>query len=115
VIAYESGVAAEPDPLGGSYFLEHLTRASEDRRGLHTAHRRDGGMIAAIENGFPQREIADASYRYQREVETGDKICRGCQWIPVASENPSRSSRSIRKPRTPVTKLAALRKSGPTR
>src|SRR5207244_10562420 len=74
----ESGVAAEPDPLGGSYFLEHMTRASEEAARDYI-DRIDGmgGMIAAIEAGFPQREIADASYRYQREVETGDKIVVG--------------------------------------
>src|SRR5882672_1860553 len=78
VIAYESGVADEPDPLGGSYFLEHLTRASEDAAQDYIRRIDEmGGMIAAIETGFPQREIADASYRYQREVETGDKIIVG--------------------------------------
>ncbi|MEO7652235.1 MAG: methylmalonyl-CoA mutase family protein [Bryobacteraceae bacterium] len=78
VIAYESGVAEAPDPLGGSYFVEQLTDASEE--GARDYFRRIdemGGMIAAIEGGFPQREIADASYRYQREIETGDKIVVG--------------------------------------
>src|ERR1700720_2688819 len=74
VIAYESGVTATPDPLGGSYFLEHLTRASEEAAADYIRRIDEmGGMIGTIEQGFPQREIAEASYRYQREVETGDK------------------------------------------
>jgi methylmalonyl-CoA mutase N-terminal domain/subunit len=78
VLAYESGVAATPDPLGGSYFLEKLTLETEA-----AAHRyirqidEMGGMIAAIERGFPQTEIADASYRYQREVEAGERTVVG--------------------------------------
>src|SRR5437867_4807904 len=73
VIAHESGVTAWPDPLGGSYFLEHLTCASEEAAREYIRRIDEmGGMIAAIEQGFPQREIAEASSRYQREVETGD-------------------------------------------
>jgi len=89
VLAYESGVAAEPDPLGGSYFLEHLTKASEDAARDYI-RRIDamGGMIAAIEAGFPQREIAEASYRYQREVETGDKIIVGVNAFQSQDEEP---------------------------
>jgi methylmalonyl-CoA mutase N-terminal domain/subunit len=78
VIAYESGVTAAPDPLGGSYFLERLTLDME--AGAHDYMRRIdamGGMIAAIERNFPQREIANASYEYQRAVERGDKIIVG--------------------------------------
>src|SRR6202140_717589 len=66
VLAYESGVVDTPDPLGGSYFLERLTHETE-RAANDYIRRIDqmGGMIAAIEDGFPQREIAAASYRYQ--------------------------------------------------
>src|SRR5262249_32942803 len=71
VIAYESGVAAEADPLGGSYYLEHMTCATEAAANDYIRRIDEmGGMIAAIETGFPQREIAEASYRYQREVES---------------------------------------------
>src|SRR5438128_1094925 len=60
VIAYESGVTAEPDPLGGSYFLEQLTRASEEAARVYIRRIDEmGGMIGAIEQGFPQREIAN--------------------------------------------------------
>ncbi len=78
VLAYETGVAATPDPLGGSYFLEKLTLDSE--AAAHDYIRRIdalGGMIAAIDAGFPQSEIAAASYRYQREVEAGERIIVG--------------------------------------
>jgi methylmalonyl-CoA mutase N-terminal domain/subunit len=89
VIAYETCVTAEPDPLGGSYFLEALTAASAE--GARDYMRRIdglGGMIAAIETGFPQREIAEASYRYQREVETGDKIIVGVNAFRSNGEEP---------------------------
>ena len=78
VLAYESGVAQTPDPLGGSYFLEKLTLETEQAAQRYI-ERIDGmgGMIAAIEAGFPQREIAAASYRYQREVESGERVIVG--------------------------------------
>ncbi len=75
VLAYESGVANTPDPLGGSYFLEKLTLESEQAANEYI-RRIDGmgGMIPAIEAGFPQSEIAAASYRYQRELESGERV-----------------------------------------
>ena len=74
VIAEESGVDATVDPLGGSWFVEALTDETEIAvlRYLDEIDRR-GGMVAAITEGYPQREIADAAYRYQREFETGDR------------------------------------------
>jgi methylmalonyl-CoA mutase N-terminal domain/subunit len=78
VIAYESGIPAEPDPFGGSYFLEHLTAELESgARGYIGKIDGMGGMIAAIESGFPQAEIARASYDYQRRVESGDAVVVG--------------------------------------
>src|SRR5215469_15528363 len=78
VLAYESGVASTPDPLGGSYFLERLTADSEAAANEYI-RKIDGrgGMIPAIEEGFPQSEIAAASYRYQREVEAGERVIVG--------------------------------------
>ena len=78
VLAYESGVADTPDPLGGSYFLEKLTLDTE-AAALEYIRRIDemGGMIPAIEAGFPQSEIAAASYRYQCEVESGERTIVG--------------------------------------
>jgi len=74
VIAYESGVPDAPDPLGGSYFVESLT-AETEKRARDYIRRIDemGGMIPAIERGFPQTEIANASYEYQHSIETGEQ------------------------------------------
>ena len=78
VLAYESGVPNAVDPLGGSYFLEKLTLDTEAAANDYI-RRIDAmsGMIPAIEQGFPQSEIAAASYRYQREVEDGERIVVG--------------------------------------
>ena len=78
VLAYETGVTQTPDPLGGSYFLEKLTLETEQAANDYIRRIDDmGGMIKAIEAGFPQREIAAASYRYQREVEAEDRVIVG--------------------------------------
>jgi methylmalonyl-CoA mutase N-terminal domain/subunit len=78
VLAYESGVTNTPDPLGGSYFLEKLTLDTEAAANDYI-RRIDGmgGMVPAIEAGFPQTEIAAASYRYQCEVEAGERTIVG--------------------------------------
>ncbi|MGH9393658.1 MAG: methylmalonyl-CoA mutase family protein, partial [Terriglobales bacterium] len=78
IIALETGVANTVDPLAGSFFVEKTTLDME--QGARDYFRRIdemGGMVAAIEQGFPQREIADASYRYQQAFERGDKIMVG--------------------------------------
>lgn len=78
VLAEESGVPADPDPLGGSGYLERLTDQIEEAAVQYMDQiDRMGGMIPAIEQGFPQREIAEASYRYQRAIESGGKIVVG--------------------------------------
>ena len=70
VIAHESGVANTVDPLGGSYFVESLTKETEDEAYAYFRKIEDlGGVLPAIENGFFQREIADAAFRYQREID----------------------------------------------
>ena len=78
ILAHETGITNTVDPLGGSYFLEKLTMETEQAADDYV-RRIDqmGGMIAAIEEGFPQREIAAASYRYQRELEAGQRIVVG--------------------------------------
>ncbi len=78
ILAYESGVANTVDPLGGSYFVERLTRNMEDGT-FEYFGKLDamGGMVKAIEFGFPQKEIAEASYVYQRAVETKEKVIVG--------------------------------------
>src|SRR5258707_8818864 len=78
IIAYESGVAQTVDPLAGSYFLEKLTLDME-KGAFEYFDRLDamGGMVKAIENGYPQKEVAEASYQYQRAVEAKEKIVVG--------------------------------------
>jgi methylmalonyl-CoA mutase N-terminal domain/subunit len=78
IIAAETGVVNTVDPLGGSYFVERLTRDMVDGA-LDYFARIDamGGMVEAIELGFPQREIADASYRFQQAVDSHEKVIVG--------------------------------------
>ena len=74
VIAEETGVANSADPLGGSYMVEKLTDEMESAAYRYFDRIDElGGMVPAIEQNFPQREIADASFRYQREVDTGQR------------------------------------------
>jgi methylmalonyl-CoA mutase N-terminal domain/subunit len=88
IIAHETGVTNTVDPLGGSYFVETLTneveRGAWDYIGKIDAM---GGMVAAIERGYPQREIAEASYRYQRELDKKEKIMVGVNDF-VSEEKP---------------------------
>jgi methylmalonyl-CoA mutase N-terminal domain/subunit len=78
VLAYESGVANTADPLGGSYFVEKLTLDTETAANEYILRIDEmGGMVPAIEAGFPQSEIAAASYRYQCEVESGERTIVG--------------------------------------
>jgi methylmalonyl-CoA mutase N-terminal domain/subunit len=78
VIAHESGVTNVVDPFGGSYFVERLTLDMEEGAYRYfDAIDRMGGMVAAVEAGFPQREIAEASYRFQQSVEKKEKIIVG--------------------------------------
>ncbi|MBL8230698.1 MAG: methylmalonyl-CoA mutase family protein [Bryobacterales bacterium] len=89
IIAHESNVTAVPDPLGGSYFVEWLTDRVE--AGANEYIRRIdemGGMIPAIDAGFPQREIADASFRFQRQVEQGDAVITGVNRFQAQNDQP---------------------------
>jgi methylmalonyl-CoA mutase N-terminal domain/subunit len=89
VIAHESGVARVADPLGGSYFLEKLTLDTE-RACYDYFDKIDamGGMVAAIEKGFPQKEIHEAAYAYQRAVERKEKIIVGVNDFVADEERP---------------------------
>ena len=80
ILAEETGVASTVDPLGGSWFVEALTNRVERDvwRYLDEIDRR-GGMVAAIAEGYPQREIADAAYRFQREFDDGERVIVGRQ------------------------------------
>ncbi|MBI3968352.1 MAG: methylmalonyl-CoA mutase [Chloroflexi bacterium] len=78
IIAHESGVTSTVDPLGGSYFVESLTNQMEaEATKLIEWVERNGGMVSAIETGLIQREIAREAYRYQRQVESGERVVVG--------------------------------------
>jgi methylmalonyl-CoA mutase N-terminal domain/subunit len=78
IIAHESGVVNAADPLGGSYFVEKLTNDIE-AEALEYFRKIDalGGMVAAVERGFPQREIQEAAYQFQKAVERKEKVIVG--------------------------------------
>jgi methylmalonyl-CoA mutase N-terminal domain/subunit len=78
IIAHESGVANVVDPLGGSYFVEKLTSDMErEAYAYFDTIDRMGGMVAAIEHGYPQKEIAESAYRFQQSVERKEKVIVG--------------------------------------
>jgi methylmalonyl-CoA mutase N-terminal domain/subunit len=87
IIAEETGVANTVDPLGGSYYVESLTQAMEERA-LDYFRRIDamGGMVEAIEKGFPQREIQDSAYQYQKAVERGEQVIVGVNKYAMEDE-----------------------------
>jgi methylmalonyl-CoA mutase, N-terminal domain len=89
IIAYESGVPNTVDPLGGSYAIEALTNRME--QGCFEYFQKIdemGGMIPALERGFPQREIADSAYRYQQEVDSRERIVVGVNDFLQGNEEP---------------------------
>ncbi len=89
VIAHESGTANVVDPLGGSYFVEALTREMEQGTLKYwDTIDRMGGMVEAIELGYPQKEIAEASYQFQRAVESKEKIIVGVNEFVQENEPP---------------------------
>jgi methylmalonyl-CoA mutase N-terminal domain/subunit len=110
ILAYESGVTNAVDPLGGSYFTEALTLAME-KGAFDSFQKLDamGGMVRAIERGFPQKEIAEASYAYQRAVENKEKIIVGVNEYVVQEQPPETLyiGESTRESQT--AKLARLR------
>jgi len=113
ILAYESGVANTVDPLGGSYFVERLTLDMEQGAFAYF-EKLDamGGMVSAIERGFPQKEIADASYAYQRAVEGGQKVIVGVNEYVMEEEPPEilRIGESVRAWQTAkLTRLRARR------
>ncbi|MFO7171684.1 MAG: methylmalonyl-CoA mutase family protein [Bacillota bacterium] len=90
IIAHESGVTETVDPLAGSYYVEYLTSEIE-RRALAYIEKIDamGGAVAAIEQGYIQREIQEAAYRYQQEVESGQRVVVGVNRYQVEEEPPT--------------------------
>jgi len=89
VIAHETGVTSTIDPLGGSYFVEALTDGLE-REAYDYFSRIDelGGMVDAVKQSFPQREIAEASFRHQREVDSGERVIVGVNRYRSDDEQP---------------------------
>ncbi len=78
IVAHESGVANTIDPLAGSYFVENLTDKIEEEAMNYIANIDSmGGMVKAVEEGYPQRQIQDAAYDYQRSIESGDRVVVG--------------------------------------
>ncbi len=89
ILAYETGVTNTVDPLGGGYFIEALTRAlQDDARVYFERIESAGGMIAATEAGFFRREIADAAFAYQREVDARRKLIVGINAFVEPDEQP---------------------------
>jgi methylmalonyl-CoA mutase N-terminal domain/subunit len=89
IIAYESGVTNVVDPLGGSYFVEKLTKDMEDGALTYFDQiDRMGGMVEAIERGFPQKEIAESAYRFQQAAERKEKVIVGVNDFVQADEPP---------------------------
>jgi len=89
IIAHETGVTNLVDPLGGSYFLEKLTSdLEEETLAYFDTIDRMGGMVPAIENGYPQREIAESAYKFQQAVEQRDKIIVGVNAFVTDEEEP---------------------------
>ncbi len=87
VIAYETAVSDTVDPLAGSYYLENLTDAIEDKAQDYIDRiDRLGGAVAAIEQGFVQREIGASAYRYQQEIEKGERVVVGLNRFQVKGE-----------------------------
>jgi len=89
IVAYESGVTNSVDPLGGSYLIENLTDRIESEVWQYLDQiEAIGGMIPAIENGFIQKEIQDAAYRYQKEIESNERIIVGVNKFVTNEETP---------------------------
>jgi methylmalonyl-CoA mutase, N-terminal domain len=89
IIAHESGVTNTIDPLGGSYFVETLTERMEEAAYDYFRKIDElGGMVEAIKQSFPQREIAEAAFRYQEEVDRGERIVVGVNRYQAAQEEP---------------------------
>jgi len=89
IVAYETGVSDTVDPLGGSYYVEELTREIFSRAEAYINKIDEmGGAAAAIEKGFIQREIQDSAYQYQREIERGERVVVGLNRFQVQEEKP---------------------------
>jgi methylmalonyl-CoA mutase N-terminal domain/subunit len=90
LIAYETGVCDTVDPLGGSYYIEKLTGEIYERAGEYIRKIDEmGGAVSAIEKGFIQKEIQDSAYRYQREIESGERVVIGVNRFQMEEDKPT--------------------------
>ncbi len=110
IIAYESGAANTIDPLGGSYFVERLTLDME-QGAFDYFDKLDamGGMVKAIEKGYPQKEVAEASYQFQRAAEAREKIIVGANEFTIEEQPPEILYIGEEVARHQTAKLQALR------
>jgi methylmalonyl-CoA mutase N-terminal domain/subunit len=89
ILADEIGVTNTIDPLAGSYFVESLTKQMEEKaREYINKIDSMGGMLAVIDKGFPQMEIADAAYHYQRQIDKGEKVMVGVNKYVIEEKAP---------------------------
>jgi methylmalonyl-CoA mutase N-terminal domain/subunit len=111
IIAHESGAAETIDPLGGSYYVEHLTDEIERQARAYIAKIDElGGAVRAIELGYVQREIQEAAYQYQRQVENGERVIVGVNRYQVDEPPPTNLLRvdpAVQEEQ--IRKLAAVR------
>jgi methylmalonyl-CoA mutase (EC 5.4.99.2) len=93
IIAYETGAADTIDPLAGSYYVEWLTDEMEERAWRYIDKiEQMGGMLEAVKKGFPQREVADAAYKFQKDVEEGRRFIVG---VNIFTENEVEDIRKV--------------------
>ena len=108
VIAHETGVVNTIDPLGGSYYVEELTNRIEAQAYEYFERiEKLGGMVEAIKQNFPQREIADAAFRYQAEVERGERVDRRRQPLPARGRGAARDPQDRRGARAEADRARA--------
>lgn len=123
IVAYESGLADVIDPLGGSYYVENLTDEIEEQVEVYMKGIEErGGMVAAIESGWVVQEISESAYRFQREVEEGERVIVGLNRFttdevppidlhrpdPSVAEGAIKEVENLRKQRDPVAFTRAL-------
>ena len=111
IIAHETGVTNTIDPLGGSYFIEALTDRMEEA--AYAEFRKIdelGGMVEAIKQNYPQREIAEASFRLQEEIERGERVIVGREPLPAEGRPRPRASCASRRSSS-ASRSAACRRS----
>ena len=123
IVAYESGLADVIDPLGGSYYVENLTDEIEEQVEVYMKGIEErGGMVAAIESGWVVQEISESAYRFQREVEEGERVIVGLNRFttdevppidlhrpdPSVAESAIKEVEDLRKQRDPVAFTRAL-------